>query len=362
VTARVALDAADRARLVALHAVLLPALPAIAHAVAFADPSATAMFSGPEQMIDWMSTGLLGPHDEAFVRTRTQLERRHFERGLADIVASIGLIRRTYANHIVASYPPAEAHAVSTSVDKLLDAELALMLPAASGLAAESERRLEQVEAMRTLCAGLAHEVRNPLNSAKLQLELAQRRSRANATLVEPIALASLEIDRLTKLLDEFLAFAQPRALDARRQDVIPIVRDVIDRGGPRAEQCGVCVTLVAAPGAVVACVDAAKFHLVVESLVSNAIEAVTTGGRVTVDVVPVDGHVHIRVSDDGAGIPDDVLPRIYEPFFSTKEGGTGMGMSIAHSLVALHHGTIEVDSSPRGTTFDIAVPRGPAP
>ena len=228
----------------------------------------------------------------------------------------------------------------------------------------ERERRFEQVEALRTLCAGLAHEVRNPLNSAKLQLELAERRARrgGDAKLVEPIALASLELDRLTKLLDEFLAFAQPHALDARLEDVIPIVRDVVDRGGPRAEQRGARVTLVAAPGPVVACVDPAKLQLVLESLIANAIEAVTAGGRITVDVVPVDGHVHVRVSDDGGGIPDEALARIYEPFFSTKEGGTGMGLSIVHSLVALHHGTIEVDSSPRGTTFDVAIPRAATP
>jgi signal transduction histidine kinase len=69
------------------------------------------------------------------------------------------------------------------------------------------------------------------------------------------------------------------------------------------------------------------------------------------------DARCQIRVKDDGPGIPDDVRPRIYEPFFSTKEGGTGMGLSIVHSLVALHHGAVEVASSPAGTTFDVAVP-----
>ena len=63
-------------------------------------------------------------------------------------------------------------------------------------------------------------------------------------------------------------------------------------------------------------------------------------------------------MTDDGPGIPPEVLPRIYEPFFSTKESGTGMGMSIAHSLVGLHGGTIAVTSSPAGTTFEVAVPR----
>ena len=64
-----------------------------------------------------------------------------------------------------------------------------------------------------------------------------------------------------------------------------------------------------------------------------------------------------IRVQDDGPGIPDDVRRRIYEPFFSTKEGGTGLGMSIVHSLVVLHGGSIEIDTGPRGTRFDVRIP-----
>ena len=66
---------------------------------------------------------------------------------------------------------------------------------------------------------------------------------------------------------------------------------------------------------------------------------------------------LHIRVADDGPGIPDEVRPRIYEPFFSTKESGTGLGMSIVHSLVAMHGGTIDITTGPRGTVVDVAIP-----
>ena len=90
-----------------------------------------------------------------------------------------------------------------------------------------------------------------------------------------------------------------------------------------------------------------------------NAIEATPAGGHVGVAMLErYDNAVRIRVTDDGPGIPDDVLPRIYEPFFSTKETGTGMGMSIVHSLVAMHGGTIEIDTSSQGTTFDVYVPQ----
>src|SRR5271163_1723502 len=125
----------------------------------------------------------------------------------------------------------------------------------------ERRRRLEQVETMRTLCSGLAHEVRNPLNSAKLQLELAQRRLRRHGDhpkVLEPIVLASQEIARLTKLLDEFLAFALPHALDSQPQDVIAIVRQVVAAAEPR----GARLTLRAPAEPIVAEVDAPKLRL----------------------------------------------------------------------------------------------------
>ncbi len=377
--AYVALDADDRAKLVALHGVLAPEFPAIAdafYAATQANPVTAAILTDPAQvarlrssLVDWMSSGLLGPYDSDFVARRSRIGHRHVVIGLAQhyMVAAMNVVRRAYRDRISAAYPAAEAHAVGNAVDKLLDIELAIMLrhyqldSEDKLIANERQRRLEQVEAMQTLCAGLAHELRNPLNSAKLQLELAARRARRasdDPKLVEPIELAGHEIDRLTTLLDEFLAFARPHALDPQQEDVISVVRRVVEHDRPFAAQRGAELAFVAGDNPIFADIDAPKVNQIVDSLVCNAIEAVTSRGHVTVTVAPVDGHVHIRVTDDGPGIPADVLPRIYEPFFSTKEGGTGMGMSIAHSLVALHHGTIEVSSSPSGTTFDVMIPR----
>ena len=379
IAAYLALTADDRARLVALHAVMAPEFPAIVDAfydAAMGNAKTRALLGDPAlvvrlraSLVDWLSTGLLGPYDDAFLVKRSRIGHRHVEIGLAQhfMITAMNVVRRAYRDRIVVAYPAAEAHAVGNAVDKLLDLELAIMLvhyqhdSEAKVVASERQRRLEQVAALQTLCAGLAHEVRNPLNSAKLQLELAERRARRTGDetkLVEPVELANHEIDRLTKLLDEFLTFARPAALDAHPHDVFALVSDIVDHVRPLAVRRGAELVLDAHSEAIVADIDSAKIQQVITSLVHNALEAVTRGGRVSVAVLPVDGHAHIRVTDDGPGIPSDVLPRIYEPFFSTKEGGTGMGMSIAHSLVALHHGTIEVATSSRGTTFDVALPR----
>jgi len=104
--------------------------------------------------------------------------------------------------------------------------------------------------------------------------------------------------------------------------------------------------------------VDVAKLHQLVLNLVRNACEAVASGGHIDVSVRLDDERCVIGVRDDGPGIPDHVKPRIYEPFFSTKEGGTGLGMSIVHSLVSLHGGTIDLETGSRGTAFEVRIPR----
>jgi signal transduction histidine kinase len=211
------------------------------------------------------------------------------------------------------------------------------------------------------MTAGLAHEVRNPLNAAKLQLELLERRLRRQGDdprLIEPTELAQKEIGRLTSLLNEFLVFARPPELHVQQHDVAAVIRQIVDAEAATAARRGVTVVLDADPSPMFAEIDAAKLNQLVVNLVRNACEAVPSGGHVRVGVRVDDARCWIRVADDGPGIPDDVVPRIYEPFFSTKEGGTGLGMSIVHSLVTLHGGSIDLATSPRGTTFEVALPR----
>ena len=175
-----------------------------------------------------MSTGLLGPYDEAFYVKRSRIGQRHVEVGLAQhyMFTAMNAIREEYGDRITALYEPGEARLVITSIDKLLDVELALMLRHyqldSEAKLVERERQIQsdRVLAIQTLSAGLAHEIRNPLNSAKLQLELLERRLKRGADdpkLLEPVELAHQEIERLTRLLNEFLAFARPPDLGARR-------------------------------------------------------------------------------------------------------------------------------------------------
>lgn len=375
--AYVGFDDADARQLRALHPVLAPHFPAVAerfYEAVFASPGAASVLTGPEQverlrvtLIDWMSSGLLGPWDERYYERRSRIGRRHVSIGLQHqyMFTSMNVVRSAYAD-LVARHC-SDPHATMRSVNKLLDIELAIMvghyqLDSEDKLVARERRlQLERMTAMQTMTAGIAHEVRNPLNAAKLQLELLERRIRragVDAKVLEPCELAQKEIQRLTDLLNDFLAFARPPQPNMEDHDVAAIVRRVVELERSTARQHGAHLDLVVVPDHLAARVDAAKLTQLMLNLIRNAIEAVAPGGHVAVELVPDDSVFRFIVQDDGPGMPEDVRGRIYEPFFSTKEGGTGLGMSIVHSLVSLHGGTITLDTGPRGTRFTVRIPR----
>jgi signal transduction histidine kinase len=376
--AYVKFDAADRDRLLALHPRLAPEFPAIAerfYEAVWADPEAAAVLSGPEQverlrltLIDWMSTGLLGPYDLEFNERRSRIGRVHVRIGLAQqfMFTALSVVRTAYLDHVRRLYSAVEALDVIRAVDKLFDLELALMLrhyqldSEEKLVARERSIQSDRLNALQTMSAGLAHEVRNPLNAAKLQLELLERRVRRkddDPKIIEPIQLAHHEIQRLTEMLNDFLEFARPPELHLVEHDALAVIRDVVDIERAYAETRHVTLALELGLDTARLPVDPGKLHQVIQNLVRNAIEAAPRDGHVGLAVEFVERSLHIRVSDDGPGMTDDVRTRMFEPFFSTKESGTGMGMSIVHTFVAMHDGRIEIITGPAGTTIDVALP-----
>lgn len=241
----------------------------------------------------------------------------------------------------------------------------------ASGLDVTELKELEQrtrlaqrLAAVGTLAAGLAHEIRNPLNSAQLQLRLLERRLAkvsGDEKLHEPLRVVRQEIVRLSGLVQEFLSFARPSVLNIDATDLTAVARRVVELEGPVASEHGVDIVLDA-PEPVVIPADAAKIQQVLLNLLRNAIEAtieVSSQRRVWVRVSHHGNCALLRVRDSGPGISDEVKARMFEPFFSTKPEGTGLGMAICHSLVTQHGGDIVVRSElGHGTELDIVLPR----
>ena len=286
-------------------------------------------------------------------------ERREERQAVcADIVAGthVGTFEETV---------PGSARRVRWNFTKLPDSKQTILCAIGIDVTEEYElsvrmRRSERLAALGTMAAGLAHEIRNPLNAAHLQLTLLNRRLDKDGApdvkgAMEAGRVVAAELNRLTGLVREFLQFAKPQPLRLARGDLRTTVEEVIGLLSPEASSAGVELELAAGPR-IDADLDDERMKQVLHNLVRNAIEAVGKGGHVRLSLQSINGEAHLFVEDDGPGLPSPDAP-IFEPFFTTKEGGTGLGLAIVHRIVTDHGGRITVDSRPGRTVFEVHLP-----
>src|SRR4051794_41084152 len=219
--------------------------------------------------------------------------------------------------------------------------------------------RAERLAAVGTLAAGLAHEVRNPLNSASLQLAVLERRLERGETGDKATSITRIikgEIDRLDRLVREFLAFAKPTPLDPRPVDVPQLLAGTVALIAPEAEAARIAVKVDADAALPPASGDAERLRQVLLNLTRNAVEAMHEGGgTLTLRARSRDDLLDIEVEDDGPGFADE-LP-VFDAFFTTKDQGTGLGLSLVHRIIADHGGSITVSSRPGRTCFTFTLP-----
>jgi signal transduction histidine kinase len=219
--------------------------------------------------------------------------------------------------------------------------------------------RAERLAAVGTLAAGLAHEVRNPLNSALLQLQVLERRlerGETNPSALRPVAaLVREEIGRLEVLVNDFLSFVHPRPLELQPTALAELCRDVVGFMGPETAAAGVEVHTELAEALPSVQADPNRLRQVLLNLLRNAVEAMSTGGVLTVRTRAAQGAVEIDIEDTGPGFPDETP--IFDAFFTTKPKGTGLGLTIVHRIVSDHGGTIRVKSRSGQTCFTLSFP-----
>lgn len=222
-----------------------------------------------------------------------------------------------------------------------------------------SERVLlaEKLAAAGALSSALSHEIRNPLNSTTLQLAVLERRVRRIPTglqsdLLEPITAVRQEIQRLNKLVEDFLQFARPREFAPSPVDLASLAESIRTLLLPQALEAGLQLECQCASACTVIG-EADRLRQAVMNLVLNGIQATPAGGCVVIKVGEAAGEVFLAVEDTGPGIPSALRPRIFEPFYTTKPNGTGLGLPIVYSIVRRHGGNLTLeDTSQRGTRF----------
>jgi len=215
----------------------------------------------------------------------------------------------------------------------------------------------EKLAAMGYLSAGMAHEIRNPLNSIALFIQLMRQTSTEPDQLEYQLKVLK-EVERIDSIIRKLLDASRRTRVISSNVQINQVVDSAIEAFSPQIESRKIQVERQyhCVPQPITA--DPAELGQIFTNLFLNALDAMNRGGVLAIEIFEEDSRVIVRVSDSGTGIAEDVLPSIFDPFFSTKNRGTGMGLPVAQRIVRMYEGNMKVEfSSPEGTTFRLEFP-----
>ena len=222
----------------------------------------------------------------------------------------------------------------------------------------EQLRRADRLSALGELSAGMAHEIRNPLGSIKGAAEILKDDYGPDEPKREFVHILLKETDRLNRIVQEFLGFARPKQPEFQQADLSEAVESVLALTSQEAKKAGVKVEKRLDPSIGKRSLDAGLLKQALLNLVLNAIQAMPSGGVLTVESALGKDGIEVRISDTGAGISEENRKKLFSPFFTTKRDGTGLGLAITYRIIRNHKGDIGVESElGKGTTFTVKLP-----
>lgn len=224
---------------------------------------------------------------------------------------------------------------------------------------AQSEiAQTEKLAALGYLAAGMAHEIRNPLNSISLFTQLLGQG-------IEEIEIGDY-LDKILKEVDRIDGIIRKLVDAANRSRVVvddirldQVVQDALDIFSPQIDARRIQVSFECLEPVSPIKADRTELEQIFTNLLMNAVEELSLGGELTINIESPEGLIAVRVSDNGGGIADEHLESIFKPFFSTKSRGTGIGLPVARRIARLYHGDVAIEhTSQAGTTFLVTIPR----
>jgi signal transduction histidine kinase len=341
-----------------------------------------------EQSLEWSQPIALGdqPFGEIRIGVSTLLVQRDIEESLtpAALAAGVALLVAVVTAMLLAQLVLRPMHVIRSSLSRLgrgdLGATLDLrddeefrelgdvfdqviaQLRAASpegikpAQLAELSRRIAMVG---RLTAGVAHEMKNPLNAMTIHLELLKQKLATGKSASQHVEIIGHEIRRLDERIQGFLKFVRPDEAKFGPVGIAPLISSVLDAVQPEAQRAGVSIEQGCTDRALKVEGDAAQLRDVFLNLAQNAIQAMPKGGRLVISCAALPNRrVRVRVEDTGVGIAPENLAKVFELYYTTKERGTGVGLSMVYRTVQIHNGEIDVESTVGvGTTFMVVLP-----
>jgi two-component system, sporulation sensor kinase E len=218
-------------------------------------------------------------------------------------------------------------------------------------------RKSDTLNVVGELAAGIAHEIRNPMTALKGFIQLLQGSIKEDYSMYFNVIMS--ELKRIESIITEFLVLAKPQAIQYQQNDVCKIMQDTIDLISAQATMHNVQIVADFAPHIPLIYCEPNQLKQVFINILKNAIEVMPKGGEVAVRISRLDdSHIRISITDQGCGIPQDKIKKLGEPFYTTKERGTGLGLMVSYKIIEEHQGKIDVESEVGvGTTFHITLP-----
>ena len=209
----------------------------------------------------------------------------------------------------------------------------------------------EKVSSLFMLAAGVAHELGNPINSLTIHMQLVRRRldkmaqGKANDNVMDSIEICAAEVERLDGIITHFLEAIRPSPPDMQDLDLTDVLEEVLEFQGRELEDAKISVDMTRSEQVPIILGDRNQIKGVFFNILNNARESMSGGGKLKLNVRSDDEFVYIQIGDTGTGIEQENLSKVFQPYFTTKESGHGLGMMIAQRVMRDHGGQIGIDS-----------------